>query len=132
MNPSLNYAVSVIVETPDGIPLVSDPKKPIPRYWKFPGGRGETGETPAETAARELKEETGIEIEAEDLTLLHSEERADHNFFLFHAKLASPVSLLGMGSEGENVRFFKNAEIDSMLDFFPNHRALALKFLSKD
>jgi 8-oxo-dGTP diphosphatase len=132
MNSSLNYAVSVIVETPDGIPLVSDPKKPIPRYWKFPGGRGEAHETPAETASRELMEETGVQIEPKDLTLLHSEERSDHNFFLFHIRLNSPVSLLQIGSEGENIRFFKHEDLKNMPDFFPNHRALAEKFLTRN
>jgi len=30
--------------------------------WTFPKGRGEAGETPTETAVRELKEETGLEV----------------------------------------------------------------------
>lgn len=30
--------------------------------WTFPKGRGEVGETPIQTALREVKEETGLEI----------------------------------------------------------------------
>lgn len=32
------------------------------RYWGFPKGHAETGETPQEAAFRELKEETNLEI----------------------------------------------------------------------
>lgn len=34
--------------------------------WTFPKGRGEERETPIQTALRELKEETGLEIESYD------------------------------------------------------------------
>lgn len=33
------------------------------RHWAFPKGRGNPGETPLESATRELKEETGLDIE---------------------------------------------------------------------
>ena len=40
------HAAAVLIISPDGIPVVRDPKKPIPRYWKLPGGRSEGKETP--------------------------------------------------------------------------------------
>lgn len=36
--------------------------------WTFPKGRGEEGETPIQTALRELKEETGLTLESYDET----------------------------------------------------------------
>ena len=37
------------------------------RYWSFPGGIIDEGETPRQAAAREVWEEVGIRIESEDL-----------------------------------------------------------------
>ncbi|SCG57854.1 NUDIX hydrolase [Micromonospora halophytica] len=39
-----------------------DPARPDHRYWFTPGGGLEEGETPAEGAARELAEETGLRL----------------------------------------------------------------------
>jgi 8-oxo-dGTP pyrophosphatase MutT (NUDIX family) len=41
-----------------------DPARPEHRYWFTVGGGLDEGETAAEGAARELREETGLEIEA--------------------------------------------------------------------
>ncbi|WP_089156999.1 NUDIX hydrolase [Micromonospora sp. NBS 11-29] len=40
----------------------SDPARPGHRYWFTPGGGLDPGETPAEGAARELAEETGLRL----------------------------------------------------------------------
>lgn len=127
----VNYAVAIIVETPDGIPLVSDPEKPSPHFWKFPGGRNRAREMPPETAVRELKEETGITMPAHSLTLTHWEERTsagkNHQFFLFHGKTNKSVKLCERGEGGELVKFFTLEKIKTMPDFFPNHRPLINK-----
>jgi 8-oxo-dGTP pyrophosphatase MutT (NUDIX family) len=44
-----------------------DPARPAHRYWFTAGGGLEPGEPPAEGAARELAEETGLRIPASDL-----------------------------------------------------------------
>lgn len=40
------------------------------RFWNVPSGRVEGDETPADGAARELAEETGLVVAADDLTLV--------------------------------------------------------------
>ena len=56
-------ASSAIVERDGRYLLVLRSKPPSYAMYAFPGGRGEEGETPAETALRELLEETGIRAE---------------------------------------------------------------------
>ncbi|WP_113265989.1 NUDIX hydrolase [Agrobacterium cavarae] len=53
-------ASSAIIKRGDRLLLVRRINPPSQDMFAFPGGRGEPGETPAETALRELQEETGI------------------------------------------------------------------------
>ncbi|NTE85915.1 NUDIX hydrolase [Agrobacterium rubi] len=53
-------ASSAIVRRGDRLLLVRRINAPSQDIFAFPGGRGEPGETPEETALRELEEETGI------------------------------------------------------------------------
>lgn len=53
-------ASSAIVRRADRVLLVRRVNPPSQDMFAFPGGRGEPGESPDETALRELEEETGI------------------------------------------------------------------------
>lgn len=44
----------LIGRRPEGVPLAG--------YWEFPGGKVQAGETAEQAAARECKEETGLEV----------------------------------------------------------------------
>ena len=60
MTSSPQLASSAILERDGRYLLVRRANPPSADMYAFPGGRAETGETPAETAVREFHEETGI------------------------------------------------------------------------
>jgi len=47
--------------------LVERAKEPLKGYWSLPGGILETGEKLKEGVEREVREETGLEVEAESM-----------------------------------------------------------------
>lgn len=59
----------VLVDRADRTLLLrgSDPARPGLKWWFTPGGGLDAGETPAEGAARELFEETGLRVAPEEL-----------------------------------------------------------------
>lgn len=59
----------VVVRTPDAVLLMRDTDLGVPgsEWWVTPGGGIDPGETPAQAAAREVGEETGLIVEADDL-----------------------------------------------------------------
>ncbi|MCP4536054.1 MAG: NUDIX domain-containing protein [Chloroflexi bacterium] len=63
----LKVAAGVIVERDGSVLLVRRRMRPHQGKWTFPGGFVESGEHPADTAARECREETGLEVEITDL-----------------------------------------------------------------
>lgn len=71
---SLACASSAIVERDGRFLLVRRLNPPAADLYAFPGGRAEPGETPAETALRELLEETGLR--GENPRLFHRYELA--------------------------------------------------------
>ena len=88
-------ASSAIVEREGRFLLVRRRNPPAADLFAFPGGRAEPGETPEETAIRELFEETGLEgREArlfETLELLPEDGTPDSHFVLsvFRVEAAS-------------------------------------------
>ena len=51
-------------------------------YWEFPGGKWEPGETAAQCAVREVREETGL-----DVRVLHALPPIDHEYPHAHVRL---------------------------------------------
>lgn len=56
-------AGAVVRDATGRLLLVRRGHEPSRGLWSLPGGRIEAGETPAEAAAREVREETGLEVE---------------------------------------------------------------------
>lgn len=73
----------VLPITPDGQVLLiqgHDPRAPEAPYWFTPGGGLEDGESSAQGAARELFEETGLQVDADSLGEPIGTDQADVPF----------------------------------------------------
>lgn len=67
MSPSPIPAVIAIVIRDGQALLVRRANPPDAGLWGFPGGKIEFGETVKDAAARELREETGVQAKAQDI-----------------------------------------------------------------
>ena len=82
-NKLLNIAISAVVN--DGkVLLIKRVKPPYAGYWAIPGGKVEFGEHPEEAAVREIKEETDLDCQFEELRGMASE--------IVHAKDDSKIA----------------------------------------
>ena len=118
-------AVIVAVDSKDQVPLVIERSKPKPHYWKFPGGSGEGAETPAQTAQRELYQETGLWLPLEAFIQIDFEDINGHGKYFFFAQTDTLESLLKTGDEGEEVDTFDLGGILSgQVEILPPQRKL--------
>lgn len=126
-------AAIVLIVTPDGIPLVRDPSKPDPLFWKLPGGHGKAGEDARACAVREVREETGIDLSNAAMETVAEIDRGNHILSVFYADLPDLPSdfIHKQGEEGEEVCLFTPREIFGMRDFMSSHLVLIAGTLSK-
>jgi mutator protein MutT len=67
--------------------LLMERKRNEEHFWVFPGGKVEDGETPEQTAVREIQEETSLIVKTEKKLYTHiyneeHENRGNQHFFL--------------------------------------------------
>jgi ADP-ribose pyrophosphatase YjhB (NUDIX family) len=72
-----SVAVDIIIEFPDSESIVLIKRKNPPFGWAIPGGFIEYGESAEETAVREAKEETNLDIELMGQLHVYSESWRD-------------------------------------------------------
>lgn len=110
-------AVGVVVLRGANVLLIRRKNPPRQGQWSIPGGKQETGETIRQTAVREVREETGMEITLgplldvidgifhdEDGTLTHHMTLID---FVAEAKPGEPIA----GDDASEARFVPIADL---------------------
>lgn len=138
----------VIVVDPDGRVLLLhgfDPVRPDEPFWFTVGGGAKPGESLAEAAARELREEAGIDVpaaalgapvwhEVSEFSYEHRNYRQEQDFFLL--RVASPeVNTDGMEDEEaamvDGHRWWTVAELDTTTEsFYPRRLPELLRELT--
>lgn len=122
------WAAVTFVKGPEGKTVfVLDRGKPLPHFWKMAGGRKEPGETPVQTAKRELQEETGLNVETRNIVLVEKVSKKNHDLYVYSVTVENFDGLIEEGDEGEKVAVFHESEVETMVDFFPPHRLFLKK-----
>lgn len=74
---TIRLTVDVVVSDGEKVVLVKRRNEPFKDSWALPGGFVEYGETVEKAAVREVKEETGLDVELEGLLGVYSEPDRD-------------------------------------------------------
>jgi ADP-ribose pyrophosphatase YjhB (NUDIX family) len=114
--------VSVVVVNEGKILLVRH-RKGTRHYWVLPGGRLEYGETFNECAVRELKEETGLDIEVERFLFISEAIAPDRSRHIVNVYLKAKVvgGTMKVGNEPvlAGVDFIALSELERVTLFPP-------------
>jgi 8-oxo-dGTP diphosphatase len=115
----------VIVDEKGAVLLV---RRSYPPYdWVLPGGNADAGESPADTASRELFEETGLRIQPDRLTGVYyqSDHRAgEFIHFVFAGALPDGADIRVDESEVADHGFFRPWELPEPMSPWTRQRLL--------
>lgn len=110
-------------ETFQGIVLIRRKNQPYQEYWALPGGFQEIGESLEETAIREAKEETGLDIHLADQLKVYSNPRRDPRYHVNSiGYVAQAKGTPQGGDDAVRAQIFSLENIPSHLAFDHNQR----------
>lgn len=121
--------VCVIVEREGAIALVRRKYPPRAGLWCLPAGFIERAEQPQESAAREVKEETGLDVEITgifDSWASEEDPRTPVVAFAYTAKVVG--GKLKPGDDAEAAQFFDRDSLPHDIAFSTHRRAIAKYF----
>ena len=122
-------AVGAVVFHDDCILLVRRGKPPADGQWALPGGTVELGETLTQAAEREIREETGIRVAAQEpIYVFDMVERDPEGRVRFHYVIVDFAARylggeLHAGDDAADARWVSEAEL-KQLDVSPSTRQL--------
>lgn len=118
---------AAVIENREGRILIArrKPEITLGGYWEFPGGKIESGETPAVAAARELREEMDMHIETGDILL-----ETVHDYGTKVVRLIAVRAVMLGGHvrlhDHDDIRWVRVSEMDDYL-FAPADEAIVEK-----
>ena len=131
MTRQVKLAVGAVVLQDDHVLLVRRANPPEAGRWSFPGGRVEPGERMADAAAREVREETGLDVESSRPLDWVERIGPDHHFVIVDfAATVSERQTPTPGDDAADARWVHLDEIstlalvDSLLDFLRANRVV--------
>jgi ADP-ribose pyrophosphatase YjhB (NUDIX family) len=126
-------AVAVIIPQAERIVLVRRAEEPMLGHWCLPAGFMELDETPVQCAIREIKEETGLDIEVTQLFGVDKggdDPRAQVVLIIFLAKRVGGE--LQAGDDASEAGLFGPRELPADIAFSTHRRAIAKFFGEMD
>jgi len=96
-----NQRAGVVIKKGEKLLLIKR-KKDNNTYYILPGGGVESGETPKQTAIREVKEELGINVII-DKKIAEFEHRGNTEFYFLSENFGGEIKLVGDGVFNSNI-----------------------------
>ena len=94
----------------DEILMINRNKPPFMGLWNAVGGHIEDGETPEQSAIREIKEESGIDVKSVELQSIFTWNYDDETGYVFTAKLDDGEYNGIIKSHSEGITAFKKID----------------------
>ena len=115
-------ATAIITKPPNMILLIKRLTRPFSGYWALPGGRLDPGETVEQTAIREAKEETGLDVVIVEKIGEYREKGVQDNIEYDYSPACFLMKVVGgeirkQKNEIETLRFFSLNNIPKKLAF---------------
>ena len=107
----------------DGAVLIEKQKHREERFWNFPKGHQDSGETDIEIALRETKEEVGLEVKITDknpiiMKYMIDKSTTEKTVILFLAQLVNPdAKVIIQEEEVEEARWVPFDKVEDILTF---------------
>ncbi len=90
--------------------------------WELPGGASEPGETFAETALRELEEETGLVARVERLAGIYYKHEDDSHHFVFRCTVENSSEPIPSSDEISDCAYWNTGELPRPMSDFTIRR----------
>lgn len=107
-------AVGALIIRDHQILLIQRAHPPLAGEWSLPGGRIEPGETIIAALKREVREETGLEVEPRELACVLDRIGADYHYVLIDYLCDIIGGELRAGSDALAVRWASRTDLETL------------------